>query len=193
MLDLGVEREHRRRVVRRRIGVREAAAERAAIADLRVADRRRRPRPAPDTCRGAARDVATSWWVVRGADLDRAVLLADAGQPGDARDVDERARLAQPQLHQRHQAVAAGDAACRSPSAAAASRARRRATSRGCSRMRWRSRLASLDDAPQLFGPQHHVDVLHAELAQRVDRRRRRCTASSRACRPRRRPWRRAG
>ena len=29
--------------------------------------------------------------------------------------------------------------------------------------------LARLDDAPQLFGPQHHVDVLHAELAERVD------------------------
>ena len=50
------------------------------------------------------------------------------------------------------------------------------------------SRLASLDDAPQLFGPQHHVDVLHAELAQRVDRRRHDARASSRACRPRRTP-----
>ena len=26
-----------------------------------------------------------------------------------------------------------------------------------------------LDDAPQLFRPQHHVDVFHAELAERID------------------------
>src|SRR5262249_40758054 len=43
-----------------------------------------------------------------GADLDRVALLTDARQPGYARDVDERRRLAEAQLHQRHEAVAAG-------------------------------------------------------------------------------------
>ena len=42
MLDVGVERQHDRRIVRGGIGVREAAAERAAIAHLRIANRRRR-------------------------------------------------------------------------------------------------------------------------------------------------------
>ena len=45
----------------------------------------------------------------RGADLDLAVLLVDTGQARNARDVDERRRLAEPQLHQRHEAVPAGE------------------------------------------------------------------------------------
>ena len=45
----------------------------------------------------------------RGADLDLAATLADAGQAGNARDVDQPIGLAQPQLHQRHEAVTAGD------------------------------------------------------------------------------------
>ena len=44
----------------------------------------------------------------RGADLDRAVLLAHAGQVLEPPDVHERLGLAEPQLHQRHQAVPAG-------------------------------------------------------------------------------------
>src|SRR5262245_29956646 len=36
--------------------------------------------------------------------------------------------------------------------------------------MRSGSRLASVNDAPQFLGPQHHVDVLHAEPAQPVNR-----------------------
>ena len=105
---LGVERQHHRRIVGRRIGVREAAAERAAIADLRIADRRRRV----GHHRALLRSSRRRRHVVmhrRGADLDLAVLLADAGQLRNARDVDERRRLAEPQLHQRHQAVAAGE------------------------------------------------------------------------------------
>jgi hypothetical protein len=35
--------------------------------------------------------------------------IANAGESGNSRDVDEPGRLAQPQLHQRHEAVAAGD------------------------------------------------------------------------------------
>src|SRR5262249_12070111 len=44
-----------------------------------------------------------------GADLDRLALLPDSRQPRNPRDVDQDARLAEAQLHQRHQAVAAGD------------------------------------------------------------------------------------
>ena len=63
-VDLGVERQHHRRVVGRRIGVREAAAERAAIADLRIADLGRAPRRRTGhACRSSA-DVATSWCTV---------------------------------------------------------------------------------------------------------------------------------
>src|SRR5215471_15827495 len=42
-------------------------------------------------------------------DLDLSVFLADAGEPRYPRDVDQDLRLAEPKLHQRHQAVAAGD------------------------------------------------------------------------------------
>src|SRR5262245_16849282 len=37
-----------------------------------------------------------------------------------------------------------------------------------CTRMAPLSRLASLDDPPELLRTKHHVDVLHAELAQGV-------------------------
>ena len=95
--------------------------------------------------------------------------LADAAQARDAGDVDQRLRLAQPQLHQRNEAVAAGDAACL---AAGRRQLRQRIVERrGALVVECRRNHAwpPLDDAPQLLGPQHHVDVLHAELAQRVD------------------------
>jgi hypothetical protein len=44
-----------------------------------------------------------------GADLDRIALLADPGQAGNACDVDQHFRFAQPKLHERHEAVSAGD------------------------------------------------------------------------------------
>ena len=107
-LDARFEREHDRRIVGRGIGVREAAAERAAIADLRIADLTGgigHHRALLTQHRGRGHVVVHG----RGADLDLAVLLANAGEARNAGDVDERRRLAEPQLHQRHQAVAAGE------------------------------------------------------------------------------------
>ena len=79
--------------------------------------------------------------------------------------------LAQPKLHERDQTVTAGDEL-----AAAVGRAKlgeRVVQRRGAAVLEWRRNhdCASLDDAPQFFGPEHHVDVLDAELAERVDRR----------------------
>ena len=84
-----------------------------------------------------------------GADLDLAVLLANAGKARDARDVDEQLRLAEPELHQRNEAVAAGDELGVAVGGAEASPAHRRARLRVRSRMRSGSRLAS----PSLRGP----------------------------------------
>ena len=106
-MDLGVNRQHDGGVIGGWIRVGQAATQRAAIADLRIADltgglgdnrtlvgeQRRRGNVVMDR---------------RREDLDLAVLLADAGEPGNFRDVDQDARLAQAQLHQRHQAVPAG-------------------------------------------------------------------------------------
>ena len=55
-LDLRVERENRRRVVGRRIGVHEAAADRALVAHLHVADVRRRLGQQRALARAAADD-----------------------------------------------------------------------------------------------------------------------------------------
>ena len=54
-------------------------------------------------------DVATSWCTVAAPMTIRAVALVDAVQVRNAADVDQHLRLAQAQLHQRHEAVAAGD------------------------------------------------------------------------------------
>src|SRR4029077_7452340 len=44
-----------------------------------------------------------------GANLDLPVFLPNAGQAGHPRDVDQDLRLAQAKLHERDEAVAAGD------------------------------------------------------------------------------------
>ena len=58
------EREQRRRQVGRRVAVRERAADRAAVADLRVADLRRRRAPAAGRSAAEQLGVSTSWWRV---------------------------------------------------------------------------------------------------------------------------------
>jgi len=88
-----------------RVGVRQAAAEGAAGADGRVAD--------PAGGLGQQRvPVLRGERAVpgQGADPQPAAGPGDeAVQPGDAVDVDEHARLGQPQRQQRHQALAARD------------------------------------------------------------------------------------
>ena len=74
------------------------------------------------TCCSSA-DAATSWWTVPAPISILPSFSRMPDRPGNARDVDQRLRLAQPQLHQRNQAVAAGDelAARRWPRASFAS------------------------------------------------------------------------
>jgi hypothetical protein len=107
-VDLGVDRQHHRRVVGRRIGVGDAAAKRAAIAHLLIADvggRIGKNRAGFDQQRGRRHVVMDG----AGTDLDLPVLLADAGEFRDPRNVNQRLRLAEPELHERHEAVSAGD------------------------------------------------------------------------------------
>jgi hypothetical protein len=116
---------------------------------------------------GSRDDAATSLWHGACADLDRPPLCGCPTSSLMAADVDQSLRLAEAQLHQRDQAVAAGEQLA----AAVARQLRERVVDRGRALVSNAvgSRLASLDDAPQLFWPQHHVDVRHAEPAHRVD------------------------
>src|SRR5262245_2305390 len=88
--------------------MRKTPTHRPAIADLEIADlpRRLRKRRTGRLHERRRRDL-----VVRGprTNLDAIALLADAGEARDARDVDQHLRLAQAKLHERHEAVAAGD------------------------------------------------------------------------------------
>ena len=107
-LDLRIDRQQHRRVVGRRIRVREAPAEGAPIPHLRVSDRRRRVRHDGTLVaqHGGGGDV-----VMHGAGpyLNHAITLPNPGEAGNPRDVDDRGRLVQPQLHQRDQTVPAGN------------------------------------------------------------------------------------
>ena len=94
--------------VGRRVGVHERAADRAAVADLPVADQAgdmRQQRNAVGEQRGV-HDVGVTGGR---ADGDVAVVLADVGQLRDAGDVDEDGRVRQAQLHHRQQRMAAGE------------------------------------------------------------------------------------
>ena len=192
-VDLRVDRQHRGGVVGRRIGVREAAAERAAIAHLRIADlagglgdhrallaqQRRRGDVVMRRCRRRSRSCRPSRGCRRGPGSAR---CRSARFGSLSRSFISGTRLWPPAMQL---AVAVGRLQLRQRIVE-----RRGALVVECGResLRW----PPLNDAPQLFGPQHHVDVLHAELAQRVDRRGDDARASSRACRLRRRPSRRA-
>ena len=79
----------RRREVRRRVGVGDRAADRAAVAHLRVADLARRRGRSSGTC--CAQQVGRLDVVVAGqrADGDVVAGVADVRQVGEAADVDE--------------------------------------------------------------------------------------------------------
>ena len=102
------QREHGRRQVGRRVGVHERAADRAAVADLPVADETRHVRQQRHPL-GQQRGVHDVGMTGGRADRDVAVVLADVGQLRDAGDVDEDGRGGEPQLHHRQQRMAAGD------------------------------------------------------------------------------------
>ena len=88
--------------------MRERAAERAAVAHLRVADLARRVR---EERRVLAQHVAVLDVVVTGEPTDRDVVarVAHVRQLGDAADVDEHRRGREAQLHQRQERVPACD------------------------------------------------------------------------------------
>ncbi len=96
--------------------MRDASSNSAAIADLRVSDHAR-----SFSHYGAAflEQRRRSHLAVHssGTNHDLSVSFADAGEVGNATNVDEDAGLAQPELHQRNETVAAGyelgAAACR--------------------------------------------------------------------------------
>ena len=99
--------EQHGRPVRRRIGVGDGAADRAPVADLRIAD--------------AAGHVVEHRVVVDddrvlvdlamgrlGPDAELVVGLDDPIEPGHVAEVDQEGRLGQPELDERDEAVAAG-------------------------------------------------------------------------------------
>ena len=102
------ERERRRRQVGGRVGVGDRAADRAAVAHLRVADVAGGVRQQRHVL---GEHVGVLDVVVAGqrADGDVVAGVADVRQVAEPADVDEHARLGQAQLHQRQQAVAAGE------------------------------------------------------------------------------------
>ena len=90
----------RQRQFRARIGVRDRTADRAFVAGLEMADEGQR--------RGGERQFLQKLRPChqlvlcrRGADLDRAVALANAVELGDARNIDEHADIEQPQIEHR--------------------------------------------------------------------------------------------
>ncbi len=96
-----------RRPVRRRVGVGDGAADRAPVADLRVADRgghvvEERIAVADD------RRLVDLAMGRPGADDEVVVGLGDAVEAGHVAQVDEQGRLGEPELDQREEAVAAG-------------------------------------------------------------------------------------
>ena len=103
----GVEHEDHRRQVARGVGVHQRAADRAAVADLRVADLAGGV--------GEQRQLAAEQAGVRhvvmggeGPDRDVAVLLPDVGELAEPADVDQHLGHGQPELHEREQRVPAG-------------------------------------------------------------------------------------
>ena len=103
----GVERDQDGRQIGGRIGVRDVAADRAAIPDRRIADDRRRLRQRGSRVAQIRRCRQVGVRRER-ADADPIALSRDAAQLGDPADVDDGRRRRQPQLQQRQQAVAAG-------------------------------------------------------------------------------------
>jgi hypothetical protein len=106
--DLGAERERHQRDFRRRIGMRDRAADRAAPP--------RRRMPDPGKYFGEERQFGCDQRIVLrrglprgGADDDGIAVLSDIRQFRQAEDIDEPCRSRQPHRQQRHQRLTAGN------------------------------------------------------------------------------------
>ena len=106
-LHRAAERGQRQGQVGRWVGVREGAADRAAVADLRVSDLGRRP---GQQRRLGADQLGAGHVVVPGGGPDHQVVTVDgdASQLVQRADVDQHRGNGEPQLHHRQQRVAAG-------------------------------------------------------------------------------------
>src|SRR5439155_25737481 len=96
------------RPIARRIGVRQAAADRAFVADLQVADLRSAFRKQRTNL---LQQIRRFDLIMRGhrADADLSVLFANVREVFDAADVYEQRRLYESELHCRNQTVAPGE------------------------------------------------------------------------------------
>ena len=88
--------------------MRETAAERALVAHLNIADRRRRLREQRAISLDELRLLDLRVCRER-ADADSVAFDADVAEIGDATEIDDVPGLGQPQLHQRHEALPAGE------------------------------------------------------------------------------------
>ncbi len=106
--ELRVEREHHGAEVGSRIGVGDRAADRAAVANLRVADQLHRPRD--QRAAGRQHRIADERGVPgERADRDPVAVLADVAEVVEPADVDEHRRARDAELHRGEERVAAGE------------------------------------------------------------------------------------
>ena len=121
-MKLGVEQQRQHRQFRRRIGMRQAAADGAAVADGQMRDMRH----------GAGHDRQMPRDDRRGFELKCRVsapmrivvrILLDKGEAGDAVDIDQNRRPQQAEIEHRHKALPAGKIFASPPAAAKAATA----------------------------------------------------------------------
>ena len=103
---LAIQRHQDRGQLRGRVGVGDAAADRAAVADLRVAHEPERV-PKQRAALGHLRRAFRGALPGEGADAQRAPVVPDVGQRFDPVDVDEIRRPGQPHVHQGDEALPA--------------------------------------------------------------------------------------
>ena len=102
------ERQQRRRIVGRRIGMRHAAADGAHVAHLHVADAAPPPRASSGHLPRISGEALDLMMRRHRADAHHAARFADVVQARDAAQIDQLLGRRQPQLHHRDQAHAAG-------------------------------------------------------------------------------------
>ena len=86
----------------------QAAADGTAVAYLNMADESRRPRAAAANPRRPLADRLELSLPGGRADVQRAIVLLSNNQSADAIEIDQMRRPEQAKIHQRHQALAAG-------------------------------------------------------------------------------------